>query len=238
MLPTSVHSSSDHGSPPPRPDAWTIYRGGLILRGLVACLLLWVSFQFPDTTWKHAWILAMSLAILDGLAALLLMWRPNQIRNIIRSTLVVDGVVGWGIAWAYGQSPHTMVPVLLTLFTHEILTYYPTWWGAMVAGSYILVTNGMLGIIPGLHTTPLWPWTVVIYWIAVDGLILGALLLPTHLPLRPHALAQLTAREREIYYLTVAGWATSEIAEHLHIDAGTVRSHVAHIHHKLGRSHL
>ncbi len=52
------------------------------------------------------------------------------------------------------------------------------------------------------------------------------------------AVALLTERERDIYDLLLAGWSTTQIAKSLHIDAGTVRSHVAHIHHKLCRSHL
>ena len=99
-------------------------------------------------------------------------------------------------------------------------------------------TFSLLGIVPGVHAAPLWPWSVVVYWTTMDALIWGAFLMPLHFPLRPRTVALLTEREREIYYLLVAGWSTLQIAESLHIDAGTVRSHIAHIHHKLGRSHL
>lgn len=232
MLPT--HSSTHHRTPPLRRDAGTIYRGALILPGLVAGLLLWVSVQFPRSTWDHAWLLAVTLVILDGLAALAVRRWPHRLTTIIPSTVVADGLVGWGIAWAYSQSPHTMAPVLLTMFTQEILTYYPTRRGAMGAGIYIVVTNSLLGVVPGIHAAPLWPWSVVLYWTVVDALILGALLLPLRRPRRLAVLTALTAREQEVYDLLIAGWSRAQMAEALHIDAATVRSHMAHIHHKLG----
>ena len=238
MLPTLPRSSLDHRAPPLRPDSGTIYRGGLILRGLMAGLLFWVSIQFPHSTWNHAWMVAAGLALVDGVAALIVLRWPDGIPRMIPYTVVADGLIGWGVAWAYSQSPHTLVPGLLTLYTHEILTYYPNRRGAVFAGLYIIVTNSLLGIVPGVHAAPLWPWSVVVYWMVVDALIWGAFLMPLHFPLRPRTVALLTEREREIYYLLVAGWSAAQIAESLHIDAGTVRSHVAHIHHKLGRSPL
>ncbi len=201
----------------------------------MAGLLGWVSLQFPQVAWHEAWIVAASVAVFDGIVALMVLRWPTSLPTLIPATVVVDGLFGWAIAWAYGQSPHTMVPVLLTLYIHEVLTYYPTRRGAVGAGLYIVLTNSLLGIVPGVHATPVWPWTVVGFWTGVDALIWGALLLPVHFPLRSQATASLTAREREIYYLMVAGWSTTQMATTLHIDAGTVRSHIAHIHHKLGR---
>ena len=232
MLPT--HSSTHHRTPPLRRDAGTIYRGALILRGLAAGLLLWVSVQFPRSTWDHAWLLAVTLVILDGFAALTVRRWPHRLTTIIPNTVVADGLVGWGIAWAYGQSPHTMAPVLLTVFTQEILTYYPTRRGAAGAGIYIVVTNSLLSIVPGVRAASLWPWSVALYWTVADALILSALLLPLRWPRRLPALTALTAREQQVHDLLMAGWSTAQIAETLHIDAATVRSHIAHIHRKWG----
>jgi hypothetical protein len=201
---------------------------------MVAALLLWVSIQFPRSTWDRAWMLAVMLAILDGLAALTVTRWPQHLTTIIPSTVVADGLVGWGIAWAYSQSPHTMAPALLTMFTQEILTYYPTRRGAVGAGIYIGVTNSLLGIVPGMHAAPLWSWSVALYWTVADGLILGALLLPLRWPRQLPVVTALTAREQEVYGLLMAGWSTAQMAEALHIDVATVRSHMAHIHRKLG----
>ena len=77
---------------------------------MVAALLLWVSVQFPRSTWDRAWMLAVMLAMLDVLASLTVTRWPQRLPTIIPSTVVADGLVGWGIAWAYSQSPHTMVP--------------------------------------------------------------------------------------------------------------------------------
>ena len=234
MLPTSWGSPADSPQPPFRSDIHSILRGGIVLRGLMAVLLAWVAVQFPAVTWDRAWMLAGMLLGVDGVIACGIRRWPHHLGVVIRGILVADGVCGWGIAWAYSQSPQTLVPVLMVLFLHELLIFYPTRRGAWLAAGYVGVTNGLLGFLPGVHTVPIWPWSVVAYWTAVDGLILGALLVPVHLPLRARALAQLTARQREIYNLTAAGWSTTDIATHLHIDAATVRSHVAHIHRKLG----
>jgi hypothetical protein len=191
----------------------------------MAALLFWVSVQFPRSTWDRAWILAVMLAIFDGLAALIITRWPQHLPTMIPGTVVADGLMGWGIAWAYSQSPHTMVPALLTLFTQEMLTYYPTRRTLVVAGIYIVVTNSLLGVVPGMHAVPLWPWSVVLYWTVVDALILGALLLPLRWPRRAPSLSVLTAREQEVYDRVMAGRSTAQTAEALHIDAATVRSH-------------
>ncbi len=233
VLPTL---SMDQQSPPPRLGVGSLYRRGLMLRGLTAGFLGWVWWQFPHMSWDRAWILALVLAVVDGLE-LIAVWRwPHAIARIIPITVIADGLIGWGIAWSFSQSPQTLVPVLLTLFAQEILTYYPNQRGALLAEGYILVTNGLLGVIPGLRTTPIWPWSVVGYWVVADTLILGALLAPVYHPLRPTPVTLLTVREREIYELVAAGWTTTAIAQHLHIEVSTVRSHMAHIQHKLGGS--
>ena len=123
------------------------------------------------------------------------------------------------------------------MFTQEILIYYPTRRTVVGAGMYIVVTNSLLGVVPGIHAAPLWPWSVALYWIVVDALILGALLLPLRWPRRAPVLAALTPREQEVYERLMAGWSTAQIAEVLHIDAATVHSHMAHIHRKLGDLH-
>jgi len=46
-------------------------------------------------------------------------------------------------------------------------------------------------------------------------------------------LAALTAREREVFDLTVGGMTTADVARHLHISKRTVETHRARILHKL-----
>ena len=138
MLPTWPRSSWDHRAPPLRPDAGVIYRGGLVLRGLMAGLLFWVSIQFPHSTWNHAWMVAATLALVDGVAALIVLRWPDGILRVIPYTVVADGAIGWGVAWAYSQSPHTLVPGLLTLYTHEILTYYPNRRGGLCRALHLV----------------------------------------------------------------------------------------------------
>jgi DNA-binding NarL/FixJ family response regulator len=47
---------------------------------------------------------------------------------------------------------------------------------------------------------------------------------------------ELTEREREVSLLVAAGWTNKEIAERLHIETGTVKTHVHSVIHKLGVS--
>ena len=236
VLPTATplpHSNAPR-RPPPRSDARFIYHGGLVLRGIMGLFLLWISYQFPQMVWSRAWIIGVSLLGVDGFAALSLYRWSHHLRWAIHGTLIADGLLGWATAWAYSQSPTTIVPALLSLLTLEILAYYRTRRGGIVAGFYILVTNSFLGFLPGIHGAPLLPWDRIIFWTVTDGLILGAVMIVLHLSWRTlPVLRNLTPREREVYHLSAAGLTTAQIAEYLHIEPSTVRTHLLHIHRKL-----
>ncbi len=212
-----------------------LFRGGLILRGVTAVFLLWYSLSSAPRVWHHAWTVALTLGMMDGLAALAQGAFRMPLRSLLHVTLYMDAVLGWAVAWAFDQSPHTMVPALLSLFTIELLAYYPRRTGALAALAYIVVTNALMGLVPSLHHGPLWRWPSVFSWIAADTLIWGALLTFIQLPLRGPSLQTLTPREREVYRLSESGLTTVEIAERLHIEASTVKSHLVHIHRKLTR---
>ena len=56
---------------------------------------------------------------------------------------------------------------------------------------------------------------------------------PAAAPALPHAVSQLTPREREVLDLLVGGCSNSEICKRLVISEATTKTHVAHILHKL-----
>ncbi len=220
----------------PRPPGGEIYfrfRGGLILRGVTAVFLLWYSLVFPTRVWEHAWVVAALLGIYDGLAVLAQSVLDKPLESLLHGTLYMDGLMGWAVAWAFDQSPNTMIPALLSLLTIELLAYYPRRTGALAALAYILITNALMGVVPGLHHQALWRWSGVMSWTGADMLIWGALLTFVQVPLRGPSLQSLTPPEREVYRLSESGLTTVEIAERLHIEASTVKSHLVHIHRKL-----
>lgn len=139
-----------------------------------------------------------------------------------------------GLLWAYRQSLHPMVPTLLSLFTIEILVYYPHRCGVVWAGGYLLLANGLMGVLPGVHLHPFWPWATMAFWIVAEGLVWGALLILGRVSLWGPSLTALTPRERGVLTLSEAGLTMSEIATQLHIELSTVKSHLTHIHRTLG----
>ena len=94
--------------------------------------------------------MAALLGILDGLTAALFARNPHQLTKLVLATLVIDCVGGWAVAWAFDAHPDTIIPTFLSLFTIEVLAYYPTEiWG---------VINGLLHIahkyLHGSYTRP------------------------------------------------------------------------------------
>ena len=196
--------------------------------------LFWIAAQYPAVVWPQAWLVAASVLGVDAVAAVWWLRRPQDLAWSIRGTLWADGVLGWAVAWAFSQSPTTPVPILLSLFTFELLAYHPTRRQVAVSAAYMMLTNSALGLVPGIHGLPLWPWARVIFWTIADGLLLGAAVTLIRLPWQSGpSMTALTPREREIYHLAAAGLSATQIAEQLQIAVSTVKTHLHHIHQKL-----
>jgi DNA-binding CsgD family transcriptional regulator len=219
---------------PPPADLVHLVSGSLWVRAATAVFLFWQTLRPSQKVWAQAWLFALGLLVVNGLVIGARRQWPNDLLRIARSSMVADGLLGWGVAWAYNQAPHTAVPALLPLLTIEMLATDRGRRGVILAALYIVVTNGMMHWLPGTHHDPLWRWSRVVRWFAIDGLIWSALLVFGHIPLTTSPLTVLTAREREVYDLSLTGLTHAQIAARLQIEVSTVKSHVRHIHHKLG----
>ncbi|PSR21512.1 MAG: LuxR family transcriptional regulator [Sulfobacillus benefaciens] len=216
-------------------DSARVYRRGILLRGLTGIFLLWIWQHFPRLAWGHAWLIGSFVLLVDGLATLFYYQWPPHLSWAIRGTLVADGILGLAAVWAFSRSATTNAPVLLLLVVIEALAYQSTPRKVYSTGIYLLGATGILGLIPGPHMAlPLLPWSRVVFWMGVNGLLWGSLWVLLGLPLRASLPdMRLTPREHEVYQLHHMGCSAAEIATQLQIEVSTVKTHLHHIHHKL-----
>ena len=93
MLPTTFL----HRSPKGRSlgETFFLFRGSLVLRGVLAGFLFWYALHFPLRVWHHAWVIALVLFVIDGTAGGIEVIWPDRLRIVVASTVVLDGLVGW-----------------------------------------------------------------------------------------------------------------------------------------------
>lgn len=238
MLPTKLFSGGPSGSLPPERerDRALVYRRGIFLRGFTGLFLLWIWRHFPHLAWSHAWLIGSLVLIVDGMATLFYHRWPQHLAWGIRGTLMADGILGIVAVWTFSFSVTTNAPVLLLLVVIEALAYQQTPRMVYRTGIYLLGAPVILGLIPSpQNPVPLLPWSRVVFWLGVNGLLWASLWVLLGLPIRssPQA-ARLTPREHEVYQLHQRGCSTAEIAARLQIEVSTVKTHLHHIHQKLG----
>lgn len=234
----SWHGFGHHPAPPELPargsDQTAAYVRGLIIRAGIGCLLLGLAASAaPASGW--AWGVAAAVLALDGLAVWSVLAGCSGRRRMVPCLLAVDALVGWiGLTVDGRLAP--AVPALLVLVACEGVSYQPTRRGALLAEIYLLGANSLWLLPPpgpftGLH------WGAAArmgLWDAVDSVLLGAWVNAHAIPWRmPPGWDQLTPRERDVYRLSRRGYTAAEIADRLHIEVSTVKTHLRHIHHKL-----
>jgi len=213
----------------------TVYRRGSYLRVVTGLFVLWVWHTFPRLGWRDAWLVGVGILGTDMMAWGVRRW--VSFTWLVWGTVLADAVMAFAAVWAFSLSPTTNAPALLTLVPLEILAYRRHWHHLLGAWGYLLVSGLGFFLLPAPtgHGAIL-PLTRVVFWVVADGILLGGatVLLGISCPERPSGVSRLTPREQEVFQLARTGLTVNEIAEKLHIEVSTVKTHLHHIHQKLG----
>ncbi len=150
-------------------------------------------------------------------------------------TTTFDMVLGLVALTEFSTTLQSNAPALLPLIGIELIAYW-NGIGYWIAVSYCTIALITLWPFPS-HPLSSIAISHMAFWLAVNFLLLSgvATLLHREPVSELHdALGDLTSREREVYALLQSGLSQRDISEHLHIERSTVKTHVQHIHRKLG----
>nr|WP_243239659.1 LuxR C-terminal-related transcriptional regulator [Sulfobacillus harzensis] len=231
-MPHVKNNDASSGAPPFTPYHW-LYTRGLGLRAAVAIFIWWNILAFPKNSLPHAWISGVMLLAVDGLAWLAQRRSPDAIMLWAMITTAFDLVLGAAILIEFSPTTTSSAPALLPLVAIELIAYWG-WIGYGIAAGYVAIL-----------IVSIWPYSPgpssgntinhIIFWLATNFLIITSVALLLHrAPQALPAPSPLTAREREVYDLLKSGFSQRDIAERLHIERSTVKSHIQHIHRKMG----
>ncbi len=229
VLPHS-HDDTSSGSPPYDHYDW-LYSRGLGLRAAVALFVWWNILAFPRASLPNAWVSGAMLLVVDALAWVARRRHPQAILLWAMVTTAFDLVLGAAILTAFSVSMTSNAPALIPLIGIELIAYWG-WVGYGIALGYSAVLILTLWASPDAFPENL---SHIAFWLAVNFLIISSVALLLHrAPEAPHRGLTLTAREREVYDLLRTGLSQRDIAARLHIERSTVKTHVQHIHRKMG----
>ncbi len=203
------------------------------MRALVALFILWNVMAFPGQSLPHAWVSGVLVAVVDGLAWLARRQRRESIVLWAMVTTAFDLILGLVALTEFSGTVQSKAPAVLPVVGIELIAYWG-WIGHWIAMGYSAVAIVALWPFP-LRQVTASSINHMIFWLAVNFLMIGsvAVFLQNANPPEPEV-PGLTAREREVYGLMKAGHTQKDIAALLHIERSTVKSHVQHIHRKMG----
>lgn len=229
VLPHS-HDDASSGSPPFDHYDW-LYSRGLGLRAAVALFIWWNILAFPRASLPNAWVSGAMLLVVDALAWVARRRHPQAILLWAMVTTAFDLVLGVATVTEFSVTVTSNAPALIPLIGIELIAYWG-WVGYGIALGYSAV------LILTSWTTPhvlVGSLSHIVFWLAVNFLIISSVALLLHRgPEGRHRAPPLTAREREVYNLLQTGLSQRDIAARLHIERSTVKTHVQHIHRKMG----
>ena len=220
----------------------------LLIRFVVGIFLVWAGSTFPSMD-HHANINLVGLVIIAYNVGLSL-WRYVPISNVNIAILqvtaaVLDFASAQLIVIEYSHTPHSVAVVFLPLLAYECWTF----WGitGLVAGSVmtIFITldyEWIKGAVWHHYASPSTAlfWIVFLLIMAVGpvGAMLPRGVNPSQQHVPTQAYAKLTPREREVLDLVVQRKSLREIAEALHIEMNTAKTHAKNICQKFGVSRI
>lgn len=213
-----------------------IYSRGLLLRTVVALFMLWNVAAFPGRYLPHAWAASVLLLLLNGAAWLARHHRYDAVLLWAILTSACDMLVGVLALMDFSQTALTNAPALLPLVGIELIAYWG-WVGHWIALGYSTLAIVSLWSFPIAKAPHAFPTNQTIFWLVVNLLLLSSVAVLLHASPIEGSPFGLTVREREVYRLLKEGNTQREIAERLHIERSTVKTHVQHIHRKLGTLH-
>lgn len=169
----------------------------------------------------------------DGLAWFARRQRPQSIMLWAMITVGLDLILGMVALTEFSTTIESNAPALLPLIGIELIAYWG-WVGYWIGLGYNTVVITTLWPYPSQHLDGYFV-SHIIFWLSVNVLIISSVaIFLRQSPPRLERLSGLTAREREVYELLQAGLTQRDIAVKLHIERSTVKTHVQHIHRKMG----
>lgn len=209
-----------------------IFSRGLVLRALVALFLLWNLLAFPHQAAPHSWMTGVILGVIDVFAWYLWHRHPQEIELWIIISAAFDLLLGLVALTQFSTTIESDAPALLPIIGIELIAYWG-WVGYWIAMTYTTIAIIVVWPTPA-GQVPI-ALNHLVFWLAVNFFIISAVALMAHRDASPNLPAtSLTPREQEVYTLLQSGMTQRDIAEKLHIERSTVKTHVQHIHHKLG----
>ena len=209
-----------------------IYTRGLFLRAIVSFFIWWNIMTFPQQSLPHAWIAGLLLLVVDALAWWVRWHNRTAIILWAMLTSAFDLILGLVALTDFSGTVQSSAPALLPLIGIELIAYWG-WVGHWIAFIYSTIAIVTLWSFPRPQHSSGFSADQIIYWLVVNFLVISSVAVLLHRSGSAAHTAGLTTREREVYSLLKAGYSQKDIAEQLHIERSTVKTHVQHIHHKV-----